>query len=42
MLPSIPASNIVSVNPAVISAGGSALSLNTVVLTDYSVYPINK
>ena len=42
MLPSIPASNIVSVNPAVISAGGSALSLNTVVLTDDSVYPINQ
>jgi hypothetical protein len=42
MLPSIPASNIVRVNPAVISAGGTALSLNTVVLTDSSIYPINQ
>lgn len=42
MLPSIPASNIVTVNPAVIGTGGDALDLNTVVLSDSSVYPINQ
>ena len=42
MLPSIPASNIVTVNPAVIGTGGDALDLNTVVLSDSSIYPINQ
>lgn len=42
MLPSIPASNIVTVNPAVIGTGGDALDLNTVVLSDNSVYSINQ
>ncbi len=41
MLPSIPVNHVVRVNPAVISSGGDALDLNTVVLTDDSVYPIN-
>ena len=39
MLPSIPASKIVTINPAVIGTGGSPLALNTVVLTDASIYP---
>lgn len=42
MLSSIPASNIVTVNPAVIGIGGSALSLNTVVLSDISLYPVSQ
>ncbi len=42
MLPSIPVNNVVRVNPAVISAGGDALDLNTVVLTDKSVYPVKQ
>ena len=42
MLSSIPASNIVTVNPAVIGSGGSALSLNTVVLSDTSIYPVSQ
>lgn len=42
MLPSIPASNIVTINPSVIGTGGDALDLNTVVLSDSSVYPVNQ
>lgn len=42
MLPSIPASNIVTINPSVIGTGGDALDLNTVILSDSSVYPINQ
>jgi hypothetical protein len=37
---SIPASDVVQINPAVISAGGSALALNGVVLTQNSRVPI--
>lgn len=42
MLPSIPASQIVAVSPAIVGTGGTAIKLNTVVLTDNSVYPINQ
>ena len=38
---SIPASQIVTVNPAVISGGGSALALNGVMLTTNTAVPIN-
>jgi len=37
----IPASDIVQVNPSVISAGGSALALNAVILTKDTAVPIN-
>jgi len=37
---SIPASDIVQINPSVISAGGSALALNGVVLTQNSRVPV--
>jgi hypothetical protein len=40
MNPTIPASAIVSVNPSVISAGGSALDLNGLVLTTSTRVPI--
>lgn len=39
MFKSIPASNIVSVNPAVLSGGGSALSLNAVFISKNSNLP---
>lgn len=42
MLPSIPASTVVNVIPAVIGTGGTALALNTVLLSDVSIYPINQ
>jgi hypothetical protein len=37
----IPASNIVTINPSVVAAGGSALALNGVVLTLDTAVPIN-
>ncbi|AOA58327.1 DUF3383 domain-containing protein [Acinetobacter larvae] len=42
MLPSIPASNIVNINPAVVGTGGTPLALNAVVLSDSSIYPIRE
>ena len=42
MLPSIPASKIVNVLASVLGTGGTALALNTVVITDNSVYPIGQ
>ncbi|WP_432784679.1 hypothetical protein AAEX37_01956 [Oligella sp. MSHR50489EDL] len=42
MLPSIPVSHFVSINPAALSAGGSSLGLNTVLLSDTSRYPIRE
>lgn len=42
MFKSIPASHIVSVNPAILSAGGSALSLNAVFISKNANLPTNK
>nr|WP_174506078.1 DUF3383 domain-containing protein [Acinetobacter sp. Marseille-Q1620] len=40
MLPSIPMKRIVSINPAVIGSAGTALNLNTVLLSQNSIYPV--
>lgn len=42
MFPSIPASDIVNILPQALAAGGSELSLNTVVFTAASKYPIGQ
>lgn len=42
MFKSIPASQIVSINPSVLSSGGSALSMNAVFLTKHSDVPTGK
>lgn len=42
MLPSIPASKIVNVLASVLGTGGTALALNTVVVTDTSIYPMGE
>lgn len=42
MLPSIPASEIVEVSPAVIGTGGTPLALNTLIFSDEALYPMKE
>ena len=42
MQPSIPASDIVNILPAALSAGGTSLSLNTVVFSTLAMFPVKE
>lgn len=42
MLPSIPVSNIVQINPSALGTGGNALALNSALLHVSSIYPVQE